>query len=113
MGLDDEHEKYLREHEDIGPDEDYEMELHASDRKKLWGLAAAKCSKCRRNLFLEEEGDSNIGEEAHISSHSPNHPSKSFSRYIPHPYLSDVERDKKYGNLDFSPLAYFSNFSKN
>lgn len=36
LGFDDEHEKYLGEHEDIGPDEDYEMELHASDRKKVF-----------------------------------------------------------------------------
>jgi len=47
-------------------------------------------------LFLEEEGNTNIGEESHISSHSPDIPSKSFSRYIHS--LSDVERDKKYDN---------------
>lgn len=95
-GEDDEHETYLREHEDIDPDEDYEMELSRRDRRKLWGLAAARCSKCRCKLFLENESRTNIGKECHISSHSPNHPSKSFSRHIP--TLSDVERDKKYDN---------------
>ncbi|MGB2729116.1 MAG: hypothetical protein WBD09_11760 [Halobacteriota archaeon] len=74
------------------------MVLHVDDRKKLWGLAAAKCSKCQCNLFLEEEGNTNIGEESHISSHSPDFPSKGFSRYIPSPSLSDVERDNKYDN---------------
>ena len=100
MGLrnkeDNEHETYLREHEDIEPDEDYKMELRATDRKKLWGLAAAKCSICKRDLFLENEGGTNIGKECHISSHSQNHPSASFSRYDPS--LTKVERDKKYYN---------------
>ena len=42
----EEHKNYIREHEDIPPDEDYEMHLKASDRKKLWALAAGKCSLC-------------------------------------------------------------------
>jgi hypothetical protein len=72
------------------------MVLYGSDRKKLWGLAAAKCSKCKCDLFLEEEGDTNIGEESHISSHRPNHPSASFSRHDDS--LAVVERDKRYDN---------------
>jgi hypothetical protein len=47
-------------------------------------------------LFLEEEGDTNIGEESHISSHSPDIPSKSFSRF--NEDLTPIERDKKYDN---------------
>lgn len=92
---------YLREHEDddIQPDKDYEMKLHTEDRQKLWGLAAAKCSMCKCDLFLKEElneSDTKDGEECHISSHRPDHPSESFSRYIPN--LTEVERDKKYEN---------------
>lgn len=73
------------------------MELDRTDRKRLWGLAAAKCSICKCNLFLKEEGGTNIGKECHISSHRPNHPSKSFSRYDSS-LTDDVERDKKYDN---------------
>lgn len=72
------------------------MELHASDRKKLWGLAAAKCSKCKGDLFLKEESNTNVGEECHVSSHKPNHPSESFSRYDTS--LTKDERDKRYDN---------------
>lgn len=75
------------------------MKLHVTDRKKLWGLAAAKCSICKCDLFLKEESgesDTNDGEECHITSHSPNHPSASFSRHDPS--LTEVERDKKYDN---------------
>ena len=94
----DEHEKYLREHEDdnITPDEDYEMALYTSDRKHLWGLAAAKCSICKCDLFLKNESRTNIGKECHISSHTPNHPSKSFSRYDK--CLTPAERDREYNN---------------
>ena len=73
------------------------MGLYATDRKKLWGLAAAKCSICKCNLFLKDEGGTNIGKECHISSHRPNHPSKSFSRYDPS-LTEDVERDRRYDN---------------
>lgn len=72
------------------------MELNALDRKKLWGLAAAKCSKCKSDLFLKKESHTNVGEECHISSHRPNHPSESFSRYDPS--LTEDERDKRYDN---------------
>lgn len=68
------------------------MELHASDRKKLWGLAGAKCSICKCDLFLGEEGGTNIGKECHISSHSPNH-----FRYDSSLTDEDV-RDKRYDN---------------
>ena len=91
FNIDDEHEKYLREHEDIEPDEDYEMNLYVSDRKKLWGLAGAKCSICKCDLFFKEEGNTNIGKECHISSHSPNH-----FRYDSS--LTEDERDKRYDN---------------
>ena len=72
------------------------MNLYALDRKKLWGLAAAKCSKCKGDLFLKEESDTNVGEECHVSSHKPNHPSESFSRYDSS--LTEDERDKRYDN---------------
>jgi hypothetical protein len=72
------------------------MALYVKDRKKLWGLAAAKCSICRCDLFIREESDTNIGKECHISSHSPDHPSASFSRYDSS--LTDDERDKSYDN---------------
>lgn len=72
------------------------MELYRRDRKKLWGLAAAKCSKCKCDLFLENESRTNIGKECHISSHKPNHPSESFSRYDSS--LTEVERGRKYDN---------------
>lgn len=90
----EEHEAYIREHDDISPDEDYEMELKASDRKKLWVLAAGKCSICKCNLFLKD--GTNIGVECHISSHKPDYPSKEFSRYIQS--LTVDERDKSYDN---------------
>jgi hypothetical protein len=54
---------------------------------------------CKCDLFLKEEldeSDTKVGEECHISSHRPNHPSVSFSRYNPN--LTEVERDKKYDN---------------
>jgi len=94
-----EHERYHQEHEDVQCDEDYEMNLGALDRKKLWGLSAAKCSICKCGLFLKEETDitdTNIGNECHISSHKPNHPCKEFSRYVDN--LSEQERDKNYDN---------------
>jgi len=72
------------------------MTLYTADRKKLWGLAAAKCSKCKCNLFLANESRTNIGKECHISSYKHNHPSKGFSRYDSS--LTDVERNKKYDN---------------
>lgn len=90
----EEHEAYVREHDDISPDEDYEMELKASDRKKLWALAAGKCSLCKCNLFLKD--GKNIGKECHISSHKPDNPSNEFSRYDPH--LRGDERNKNYDN---------------
>ncbi len=75
------------------------MILGVLDRKKLWGLAAAKCSICKRDLFLKEEtdmSDTNIGKECHISSHKSNHPCQKFSRYDEN--LSEKERDKCYDN---------------
>lgn len=72
------------------------MDLKTSDRKKLWGLAAAKCSMCGCELFQKKELGTNIGKECHISSHKPDHPSKEFSRY--NSSLTDDERDKSYDN---------------
>lgn len=72
------------------------MDLKTYDRKKLWGLAAAKCSICKDDLFLKEELDTNIGEECHISSHKPDFPNATFSRYIEN--LKKDERDKSYDN---------------
>ncbi|KAF5420000.1 MAG: hypothetical protein C5S44_09540 [Candidatus Methanocomedens sp.] len=92
----EEHEVYIREHEDIKPDEDYEMGLRVSDMKILWGKAGGKCSKCKCVLFKKEESDTNIGKECHISSHKPNHPSKEFSRYDSS--LTEYERDRSYYN---------------
>ena len=72
------------------------MDLYVKDRKKLWGFAAAKCSICKCDLFIRVESDTNIGKECHISSHKPNHPSESFSRYDSN--LTEDERDKSYDN---------------
>jgi len=72
------------------------MALHASDIKRLWGKAGAKCSICKCDLFLKDESDTNIGKECHISSHSQDHPSASFSRYDSS--LTEDERDKRYDN---------------
>jgi len=66
-----EHEACIREHGDIQPDEDYEMDLSVRDRKTLWGLAAGKCSICGCKLILNEESNTNIGEECHICSYKP------------------------------------------
>lgn len=86
----EEHEAYIREHEDN------EMYLSVLDRKRLWGKAGGKCSKCKCVLFQKEELDTNIGKECHISSHKPDHPSKEFSRYDP--CLTEDERDRSYDN---------------
>lgn len=74
-----EHKNYIREHGDIPPDEDYEMDLKVSDRKKLWTLAGNKCSLCNAILVLED--DTNVGEECHINSAKPSHQSKKTNRY--------------------------------
>lgn len=75
----EEHEAYIREHSDVQPDEDYEMDLKESDRKKLWALAGNKCSLCNSSLVLED--NTIVGEECHISSAKPSHRSKKNIRY--------------------------------
>lgn len=52
-------------------DEEFEMKLSDSDRKKLWARAANICSYegCNEELFVKFENDVNIGKECHI--HSP------------------------------------------
>lgn len=97
----EDHEAYIREHEDITPDKDCEMQLKAYDRQKLWGRAGAKCSICKRDLFQSEVAgtkilDTKIGEECHISSENPEIPSKDFDRYDLK--LSDDFRNKSYDN---------------
>lgn len=54
------------------------MAITDRDRKKLWGLAAAKCSICKHSLVesakADEDRDALIGEEAHIVAQSPGGP---------------------------------------
>jgi hypothetical protein len=91
----EEHEAYIREHNDIRPDEDYEMKLRVSDRKKLWMLSGGKCSLCRCNLF-QKESNTNFGAECHICSQEQDWPSKEFSRFDSS--LTPDKRDKSYDN---------------
>ncbi len=82
MNYSEEHEAYIREHCDIRPDEDYEMDLTVKDRKKLWLSTGNKCALCKCILH-QKKSKTNIGEECHISSERPDHPSKEFPRYDP------------------------------
>lgn len=91
----EEHEAYIREHGDIPPDEDYEMNIKDSDRKKLWALSGNKCAICKCKLVRKEDSNTNVGEECHISSEKPDWPSKEFSRYEP-----DLEEDKRNKSID-------------
>jgi len=95
MSYSEEHEAYIREHGDILPDEDYEMNLGVRARRKLYNLAHGKCSICKTDLFLKEH-NTDIAAECHISSHKKNYPSKTFFRYNPN--LKPKERDKSYDN---------------
>ena len=95
MSYSKEHEAYIKEHGDIQPDEDYEMNLGVHERRKLYLLAKGKCSLCETDLFLREH-NTDIAAECHISSHKKNHPSKTISRYDPN--LTPKERDKSYNN---------------
>lgn len=82
MGYSEEHEIYIREHKDIQPDEDYEMDLTDRDRKKLWASAGGECSRCKSILY-QKASKTNFGEECHISSEKQDQPSKEFSRFDP------------------------------
>lgn len=95
MVYSEEHEAYIKEHGDIQPDEDYEMNLGVRERRKLYLLAKGKCSLCRTDLFLREH-NTDIATECHISSHKKNYPSKAFPRYDSN--LTPKERDKSYNN---------------
>lgn len=94
VGYSEEHEAYLREHEDIQPDEDYEMNLSDSDRKTLWALANNMCALCKCILVQREKSDAiiiNIGDECHINTFKPDQQLRELSRY--NPDLPDDERE--------------------
>ncbi|MFZ3058933.1 MAG: HNH endonuclease [Candidatus Methanoperedens sp.] len=91
----EEHEAYIREHGDIQPDEDYEMDLSVSDRKVFWALSGNECAICNCKLVRKKDSNTNVGEECHISSEKPDWPSKEFSRYEP-----SLEEDKRNKSVD-------------
>lgn len=95
MTYSEDHEAYIKEHGDIQPDEDFEMDLPLLERRKLWLLSRGKCTLCKCDLYLKEH-KTYIGAECHISSHKPDYPSKEFNRYDPN--LTEKQRDKSYDN---------------